>query len=255
MKNFENRIASEIQKNNEKTGYIIQQSRLAQMGEMISMIAHQWRQPLSSISAISGTLTLDIVMDNYKEEFFKERLESIGELSQHLSSTIDDFRNFFKEDKVEQTLDIRSIIDDSLNIIGEAIKNRDINLTVEYIDNPMITSRINEIKQVIMNIIKNAEDILLENNIQEAKIWIKTSLQDSNACITIEDNAGGVPQDIIEQIFDPYFSTKKSKDGTGLGLYMSKIIIEDHCNGNLKVQNSNYGATFTISLPINSREH
>ena len=247
---LENRIEKEIQKNNEKTGYIIQQSRLAQMGEMISMIAHQWRQPLSSISAISGTLTLDIMMENYNDKFFKEKLDSIGQLSQHLSKTIDDFRGFFKEDKKEEVSEVKNIIDDSIAIIGQALISKNINLSVEYIDNPKIKSHLNELKQVVLNLLKNAEDILLEKNTTDAKIWINVSTQDSKACITIEDNAGGVPEDIIEKIFDPYFSTKKAKDGTGLGLYMSKTIVKEHCNGELSLENTQNGASFTIKIPL-----
>ena len=247
-------------KENEKTikdqeKMMIIQSRQAVMGEMISMIAHQWRQPLSSISAISGTLTLDVMMDKYKKDFFQEELESISQLSQHLSKTIDDFRDFFKEGKKEEVSEVKNIIDDSIAIIGQALINRNINLSVEYIDNPKIKSHINELKQVILNLLKNAEDILLEQDKKDANIWINVSTEGSQACITIEDNAGGVSEDIIEKIFDPYFSTKKAKDGTGLGLYMSKVIIEDHCKGSLKVENSNRGAKFTIIIPIKNEEN
>ncbi|WP_373001364.1 ATP-binding protein [Sulfurimonas sp.] len=247
---LENRVALEIEKNNEKTGYMLQQSRLAQMGEMISMIAHQWRQPLASISAISGTLTLDLMMDNYNNKFFKDRLEAISELSQHLSSTIDDFRTFFKDDKKEEISEVKTIIDESIAIIGQTLRNKNINLIINHEGKPKIKSHLNEIKQVLLNLIKNSEDILLEKHIEEAKIWINVYTKDSQVCINIEDNAGGIPEDIVDKVFDPYFSTKKEKDGTGLGLYMSKTIIQEHCRGKLLLNNTHNGASFTIILPI-----
>ncbi|PHQ65198.1 MAG: hypothetical protein COB99_05335 [Sulfurimonas sp.] len=247
---LENKVVLEIEKNNEKTGYMLQQSRLAQMGEMISMIAHQWRQPLSSISAIAGTLTLDLMMDNYNNRFFKDRLEAISELSQHLSATIDDFRTFFKDDKKEEISEVQNIINESISIIGQTLKNKNIDLIINYEDKPKIKSHLNEIKQVLLNLMKNSEDILLEKKIEEAKIWINIHTKDSEVSINIEDNAGGIPEDIIDKVFDPYFSTKKEKDGTGLGLYMSKTIIQEHCKGKLLLKNTSNGASFTIVLPI-----
>ena len=247
---LENRVAIEIEKNDEKTSYMLQQSRLAQMGEMISMIAHQWRQPLASISAISGTLTLDIMMDNYNNDFFRERLEAISKLSQHLSATIDDFRTFFKDDKKEEVSEVKYIIDESIAIIGQTLKNKNINLIINYEAKPKIKSHLNEIKQVLLNLMKNSEDILLEKNIREAKIWINIHIKDSEVYINVEDNAGGIPEEIIDNVFDPYFSTKKEKDGTGLGLYMSKTIIQEHCHGKLLLKNTNNGASFSIVLPL-----
>ena len=233
---------------------MLQQSRLAQMGEMISMIAHQWRQPLASISAISGTLTLDIMMNNYESKFFRERLEAISELSQHLSATIDDFRTFFKDDKKEEVSEVKNIIDESIAIIGQTLKNKNIDLIINYENSPKIKSHLNEIKQVLLNLMKNSEDILLEKKVEEAKIWINVHIEDSEVCINIEDNAGGIPEDIIDKVFDPYFSTKKEKDGTGLGLYMSRTIIQEHCKGKLLLKNTSNGASFTIVLPLFSQD-
>lgn len=247
---LEKRVQEEIEKNNLSTTLMLQQSRLAQMGEMISMIAHQWRQPLASISAISGTLTLDVIMDKYNADFFEERLASIGELSQHLSSTIDDFRRFFKEDKEKNIFRIEDTINSSLKIIEEALKNNGINIEKKIEENVNINSFSNEIKQVLLNIFKNAEDVFLEKNIQNATISVHAYQKENHAYIEVEDNAGGVPEDIMQMIFDPYFSTKSKQDGTGLGLYMSKAIIEEHCAGKLMVKNTNEGACFTIKLPI-----
>ncbi len=253
-KTLENRVLQEIIKNNEKTAHMIQQSRLAQMGEMISMIAHQWRQPLSSISAISGTLSLDVMMKNYNEDFFQEQLNSIGELSQYLSQTIDDFRGFFKKDKMVEKASVDEIVNSCLHVIGLSLQNKNINVIMRIDEKSNIESYINELKQVILNILKNAEDALLENNIENATISIRGYQKELNTYIEIEDNAGGVSEEIKSRIFDPYFSTKSKKDGTGLGLYMSKIIVEEHCGGALELYNTEVGARFIIILPIKNEE-
>ncbi len=249
-KTLENIVKEKTEKNNEQTVHMIQQSRLAQMGEMISMIAHQWRQPLASISAISGTLSLDIMMKNYNEEFFEERLNSIAELSQHLSKTIDDFRSFFKNDKKREKALLQDVVDSCLQIIGHSLINKNLNLILDIEKEAIVNSYISELKQVILNILKNAEDALIEAKIEGATIWIKGYKNNSNVYLSIEDNAGGVPETIIDKVFDPYFSTKKQKDGTGLGLYMSKIIIEEHIGGTIKLTNSDVGACFTIVIPV-----
>lgn len=249
-KTLETRVKEEIGKNNDKTTQMIQQSRLAQMGEMISMIAHQWRQPLASISAISGTLSLDVMMQNYDEKFFQERLDSISELSQHLSETINDFRGFFKHDKRKEKANLGAIVDSCIQIIGPSLANKSIHFQIDIDRNVVLNSFISELKQVMLNIFKNAEDALLESKTENATVWIKGYADDNYIYISIEDNAGGISKDIANEIFDPYFSTKKQKDGTGLGLYMSKIIIEEHIGGTISFKNTDLGASFTISIPI-----
>ncbi|QSZ41611.1 PAS domain S-box protein [Sulfurimonas aquatica] len=245
------RVIKEVAKNKEKTNHMLQQSRLAQIGEMLSMIAHQWRQPLASISSITGTLSLDIMMDNYKKEFFEERLESINSLTQHLSSTIDDFRDFFKAKKETEETTLDNILNSSLAIISPVFESK--NITVEHTSSHpeiILNTYVNELRQIILNIMKNAEDVLLERKVPNAKIWIYCYKDDNYATFSIEDNAGGIPEEHIPKIFDPYFSTKHEKDGTGLGLYMSKTIIEEHCKGKLSVSNTENGAKFIIQLPI-----
>lgn len=250
---LEQRIAEEIEKNRLQTVQIMQQSRLAQMGEMLSMIAHQWRQPLASISAIASTLGIDVMMDNYQQDFFQERLESISDLSHHLSKTIDDFRGFFKEDKQKSIFFFKDVVEQSLQILGPTFKNHEINVITQYQDTHQILSYPNELKQAILNILKNAEDALLENHIENKTIHIHCYESNGYGHVKIEDNAGGIPNDILDKIFEPYFSTKLQKDGTGLGLYMSKTIIDDHCGGSLSCRNTTQGACFTISIPIDSK--
>ncbi|MDQ1244197.1 MAG: Histidine kinase [Campylobacterota bacterium] len=253
--NLKERVRAEVTKNKEKTLQIIHQSRLATMGEMLSMIAHQWRQPLASISAISGTLSLDIMMENYRADFFQKELDAIDELAQHLSSTIDDFRDFFKTDKELCHEEIKTIVEKSFKIIAPTLEAKRITFDNSIEDNIFVNTYVSEIKQVLLNIMKNAEDVLVEKKIQNPTIWIRGTENNGFAELIIEDNAGGISNEVINRIFEPYFTTKKSKDGTGLGLYMSKIIIEEHCKGKLSVENGEYGAKFTMIIPLSSESN
>lgn len=248
---LEERIKREIKKNQDKTSQLIQQSRFVQMGEMISMIAHQWRQPLTAISATTNNLLLkNMLNQKITKEELEEELRLITYYSQHLSLTIDDFRNFFKTDKQKIECQLEELIEKSINIIKTSFDSKDINLITNYKFNKTIITYSTEIQQVILIILKNAEDALLEKKLTEKKIRISTYEQTGFAIIKIEDNAGGISSDIIYKIFDPYFSTKKEKEGTGIGLYMSKIIINDHCKGKISVFNGREGAIFEIRLPI-----
>ncbi len=249
--NLEEKINEEIKKNEEKTKQLIQQSRLAQMGEMISMIAHQWRQPLTAITATTNNLQIKTLIDGKIDNLqLQEELELITNYSQHLSLTIDDFRNFFKPDKIKMESKLEDIIEKAINIIRTSIESKNINLIRNYNFNNTLFTYASEIQQVILIILKNAEDILMEKNAENKLIKINTFKKKDFAIIQIKDNGGGIDGDIINKIFDPYFSTKKSKEGTGIGLYMSKIIIDEHCLGNLSVKSNTKGATFEIKLPI-----
>ena len=247
-KQLEQKVKEEVAKNREKDRQMLHQSRLAQMGEMISMIAHQWRQPLAAISSTASTLSLDIMMDNYKKEFFEEQINNISNYSQHLSSTIDDFRDFFKNNKEKSKTTLEKVVQSTLSIIKTSLENKNISLKTNFDCNQTINSYPNELKQVVLNLIKNAEDILIEKEIKDPLILIQTFKKDGYCYLRVEDNAGGIPKDIIEKVFDPYFTTKEKRDGTGLGLYMSKTITEDHCKGELNVYNGSLGAVFEIKI-------
>ena len=250
--NLEERIKKEIEINEEKTAQLIQQSRFVQMGEMISMIAHQWRQPLTAITATTNNLLLkNILNKEISKDILEEELKLITEYTQHLSFTIDDFRNFFKSDKEKIESKLEDIIEKAINIIKTSFDSKEIQLIKNYEFNENITTYTTEIQQVILILLKNAEDALVENEIINKKIEIKTYKENDFVIIDIEDNAKGISADIIYKIFDPYFSTKKAKEGTGIGLYMSKIIIKDHCKGEITVTNSQDGANFKIKLPLN----
>ena len=242
------KVKEEEDKNKAAQQMMQQQSRLAQMGEMLSMIAHQWRQPLSAISASAAVLYIKASRDKLDKDTAIELSNKITDFSKHLSSTIDDFRDFFKSNKSKTKTNFEKIVKSVLDIVNISLEQKDIKLNINIVSLCDLETYENEVKQVILNLVKNAEDALIENSIQNAQIDIDIN----NNVLSIRDNAGGIPSDIMDKIFDPYFSTKTKKDGTGLGLYMSKTIIQEHCDGNLEVQNDEKGAKFTITLGENN---
>lgn len=242
-----------------KDKHILQQSRQAQMGEMISMIAHQWRQPLSAISTVVAGLKLKEALGKYDldtkegqqehKENLQNSLNKIEEYVRFLTVTIDDFRNFFKPDKKKEEVALIDLVNKTLNIVKKAFEVNKISLHVENKSKGTINTYSHEVMQVILNMLKNSEDVFKDKKQTDGYVKIRIYDQDDKAKIEIEDNAGGIPQEIFDKIFEPYFSTKQEKNGSGLGLYMSKTIIEEHCKGRIDVSNTNEGALFCITLP------
>lgn len=239
-------LEEEIKKNQK---LLYQQSKMAAMGEMISMIAHQWRQPITSISMAANNISADIDLQIFNEDDAKKLIQLINKQTQYLSKTIDDFRSFFKPKKNKKTLPLKEIFDETLMILSPSLQHKNIKLEIESHDSITITTHTNELTQVLINLIKNAQDAFDEkdNSIKEINIMIQTL--DNAIHILICDNAGGIPQQYLNKIFEPYFTTKQEKNGTGLGLYMSKLIVEKHLHGTLEANNSDIGACFTISIP------
>ena len=247
---LQERIKDEVEKNRQKDQMMFQQTKLAQMGEMISMIAHQWRQPLAAISATSGDLIMKIMLDACDKIYFDKKLKKIEKLSLHLSKTIDDFRNFYKKDKQKTTVKFSDVINNALNIVSVSLQNKNITLKTDFTCQKEIETYPNELQQVILNLLKNAEDVLIDKSVKNPYIHIRTYDHENYSYFVVTDNGGGIEETIMDKLFEPYFSTKLQKDGTGLGLYISKIIIEEHCDGKLIVSNTKEGAKFTIMLPV-----
>jgi PAS domain S-box-containing protein len=246
---LEDRVKQEVEKNMQKDQMLLQNSKLAIMGEMIAMIAHQWKQPLAGQRAILGTIELKRRLNNLTDDYLVTNLKDLDNICEHLANTIDDFANFFKPDKSKHIVEIKTLIDESISLISATFKNNGINLNIDCTQNIELNIFDREFKQVVINILNNAIDALLASNNKSKEINIDVSKVDEFVEIIISDNAGGIPDDVLLYIFDPYFSTK-SKNGTGLGLYMSKIIVENHLNGKLSAYNENNKAVFKIELPI-----
>jgi PAS domain S-box-containing protein len=240
-----------MKKERQKDKMMLQQSKMAIMGEMIAMIAHQWRQPLSAIKAIIQSIEFKNRLGKLTDEYLESETKKASHTVDHMSKTIDDFRNFFKTDKTETTTSIDELIHSALNFVEHSYHNNTIKVDLELKYKGTIQILSSEFMQVLMNILNNAKDALVDNDIPNRLVTITSKLEDNNIIIKIGDNAGGIPKDIINRVFDPYFSTK-SKNGTGIGLYMSKTIIDDHIGGNLSVENGEDGAIFTIKLPYKS---
>jgi len=227
---------------------MIENSRTTAMGEMISMIAHQWRQPLSVINTVIATLRIKTELGTINDEIIHSSYSKIEKTVTYLSDTIDDFRNFFKKNKEITRIKISSIFERSIRLISDDITQNGINYINELDENLEITTYENELVQTIINILKNSLDAFHENSIQNPYILIKSYEKMTHNTIEIEDNAGGIPEDIIQRITEPYFSTK-SKNGTGLGLYVCKTIVEDHLNGKLTITSKNSKTKTIIELP------
>ena len=255
---LENKVENEIEKNRLKDQQMLEQSRMAQMGEMISMIAHQWRQPLGAIASTSVDLRMKMMLESYdlddKEQqkectaYLDNKLVNVEEYVQSLTQTIDDFRNFYKPDKKQNKCTVNDPIKKSLDIIRATVVSDGIEIIESYESTLSLELFDTELMQVFLNIIKNAQDNFKEKSIESAKIMIKTIDIENGVKVQICDNGGGIPKEIIAKIFNPYFSTKSEKNGTGLGLYMSKTIIEEHHNGKLSVENRDGGACFIIEI-------
>jgi two-component system CheB/CheR fusion protein len=232
----------------QKEDLMIIQSRHAAMGEMIGMIAHQWRQPLSVISMSVNNIKLSLDLDEeIKEETLREHLKTVSDSVQHLSTTIDDFRNFFKPNKAKATIQISHLINEVNKILHINFKNNDIAFIVQNDDDYEIETFANELLQVILNLVNNAKDILKEQKTKNPRIVLTTSQTNESYTLSVCDNGGGIPTNILHKIGKQYFTTK-SDNGTGLGLYMSLVIVEQHLNGSLTWENREDGACFTVSI-------
>ena len=247
-------VQMDITEQNIQDRLFLMQTRQAQMGEMISMIAHQWRQPLAAISATAATLELKFALQSFdlntkegqeaQAEYCNKYLGKIGDYTSALSTTIDDFRNFYKPDKKANFIKFSDVAQKSMNLIRASLLTDDIEIIERYDSTEPIELYDSEMLQVILNILKNAHDNFLETKVKEPKITITTT----NNTLTICDNGGGIDDDALLHIFEAYFSTKDEKNGTGLGLHMSKTIVETHHHGSLRAINTEDGVCFKIEI-------
>jgi len=249
---LERRVQEEVAKNREKDHLLIQQSRLAAMGEMIGNIAHQWRQPLNALGLLLANIKDAYHYNELTEAYLDEAADKGRQLVQRMSTTIDDFRNFFKPNREKRLFSPRKALDETLAVIETSLRSHNIQLRVEDGEDVKVLGFPNEYSQVLLNILGNAKDVLLERRVEPGEIDVRLTAADGLVSVAIADNGGGVKEEIIEKIFDPYFTTRAK--GTGIGLYMSKMIIENNMNGEIRVHNTNVGAEFEIIVPMIENE-
>jgi len=247
--NLQDEVAREVEKNREKDRHLFRQSRLAQMGEIIAMIAHQWRQPLNNLSLGNQMIVSKYQRGKLDDETMDLFDQKSKKLIKHMSTTIDDFRNFFRSDKEKKDFSINETIESVLNIAGPMADVENVKIEFDANKSYCTLGYPNEFSQAVLNIINNAKDAFAEQELEEKYIRISIEETEENITISIDDNAGGIPEAIINKIFDPYFSTKENKNGTGLGLYMVKMIIVDHMHARVTVYNTREGTCFKIILP------
>jgi signal transduction histidine kinase len=248
---LENRVEREIIKRREKEQLLIQQSRLAAMGEMIESIAHQWRQPLNIIGLAVADINVKRELGLIENYDFDKNTNLINNNLAFMSNTIDDFRNFFNKDKESISFDPVQPIQEIFNLLGEQLRYANITYLVDKNCDVEIYGVVNEFKQVILNLVNNAKEAIKSRSDHiGGKIEVTLHCDAIHLYIDISDSGGGVPAVIVERIFEPYFTTKLHNKGTGIGLYMSKVIIEQHFEGTLSVSNSDEGAIFTLTMAL-----
>ena len=237
-------------KDKEQQITILNQSRLVQLGEMISMIAHQWRQPLNALSIWKYNLISEIHNDNIDYTSVNMISSNMDVLIKNLSETIDDFRNFYKDDKELRLISLKNTIEQSVQLYKNKLDLNNIEIK-EYLDTDIqIKSIDSQIRQIMLALISNAKDALIESNKENKTLSISLYKEDNNAVIEVKDNANGIPIEIQNKIFDPYFSTKKDKNGTGMGMYMIKMLLNQSLNGSIDFTSDETGTAFFIKLPI-----
>lgn len=245
---LEIRVQERTAKLREMDEILLKQSRHATMGEMTSNIAHQWRQPLNSLGLMLQLLPMKYETKKFDLSYLQSTVESAMKTIQHMSQTIDDFRCIFKPDKEKETFNIDASLNKTIGLIEESFKELNINIDIYSQKEITIEGYPNEFAQALLNILQNARDILIEKQIKKPRIIVTLNKENDKAVLTIADNAGGIPEDFIDKVFDPYFSTKGPEQGTGIGLFMCKAIIEKNMGGKLTVKNSDLGAEFKIEV-------
>jgi signal transduction histidine kinase len=245
---LEQRVEEETRKNREKDYLLIQQSRQAEMGEMLSIIAHQWRQPLNNIGLYAQVLAETCRRGELDADCLDGTVKNILDLLRHMSRTIDDFRNFLKPERKRTPFNIRETIDRTCGLISESFRVHGIRVEIEGERDLVVTGYPNEYAQAVMTILNNARDALVERRVGSPRIGIRIASEGKRSVVTIADNAGGIAEELLDRIFEPYFTTREGDKGTGIGLYMSQAIIVKSMQGRLSVRNTPEGAEFRIEV-------
>ncbi len=250
--NYKNAIISETEKSKKQLLLIQHQNKLASMGEMLGNISHQWKQPLNTLGISISKMILLEETGKLTKEIMLKSFERMERNIEYLSKTIDVFRDFFKPAQSIERFNLENEIRNVVYITQDSFEDKKIDLFYICEKEVYVKGDKKKLEQVFLNILNNAKDAIVLNEIKQGKVQIKSVLQKDKVKVTIQDNAKGIPNDIKEKIFEPYFTTKSQSKGTGVGLYMSQIIIENNFQGELSFENENEGAKFTIIIPLDS---
>jgi predicted ATPase/signal transduction histidine kinase/tRNA A-37 threonylcarbamoyl transferase component Bud32 len=248
---LEQRVAEAVAQNREKDHLLMQQSRLAMMGEMINNIAHQWRQPLNALGLVLGNLEDAARFNDLTEDYLKKQIAEGWCYIQKMSSTINDFRNFFRPNKQPEIFSLKTAIAGAVALVDASFKAHCIDLIIDAPKDLHLTGFPNEYSQVLLNLLTNAKEAILAHCDNGGQILVQLSCENDCAQVKVTDTGGGIDEKILSRLFEPYFSTKET--GTGIGLYMSKMIIENSMNGQISFRNLPQGAEFTITMPLNMK--
>lgn len=252
---LEKMFQKEVDENSKKEALMVYQSRLAAMGEMIGNIAHQWRQPLSGLGLIFSNIEDAHHYGELTEEYLSGLIQKSKKLIRRMSQTIDDFRYFFNPKSEEAAFSVKENIGSTIDFLDEHLRLNQIDLNIYVTEDGMIYGHANQYSQMIFNIVQNAVDALIENRLNGRRIDIRIFASGCNQIVEIEDNAKGIDESIIDDVFEPYFTTKAKGKGTGLGLYMSKVIIEKNFHGHIDIANQNDGLCLSITVPRNGVDY
>lgn len=247
-KNLETRVVEMVAESRRKDQEMIRQNSLAAMGEMINNIAHQWRNPLNNIALIIQNLEQEYDCGTLTSEEMHREIHKTMDVILQMSETIDDFRNFFRIDKKKCGFLIREAVNRTLSLVSATLKSCCMQVEIKNNDDVTVVGYQNEYSQVLLNIISNSCDACIENSVTDPRIIIQISQENEHSVLYVRDNCGGIPDDVIHKIFDPYFTTRDPDKGTGIGLYMSKMIIEQNMCGHLTASNVDGGAEFRIKV-------
>lgn len=232
----------------QKDRMMMQQSRQAAMGEMIGNIAHQWRQPLNTLGLLIQQLPCFYDTPDFTRDFVNSNTDESMKLIEHMSQTIDDFRNFFRPDREKSSFDVKKLVLKTISLIEASFITQNISITKDLEDNLFVSGYPNEFSQVLLTLLNNAREAYAGKEIKKAVVAIRSFRENDLVVVTVTDNAGGIQELIMDRIFEPYFTTKGSGGGTGIGLYMSKTIIQNNMNGSLTARNTDNGAEFRIAI-------
>jgi C4-dicarboxylate-specific signal transduction histidine kinase len=250
--NLEEKIKEEVEKNRDKDRLLFQQSRLASMGEMMGNIAHQWRQPLSELGIILYKMKkiFKRCIDE-DDEKFSNSYEEAKKVIKKMSDTIEDFRNFFNPHRPKEVFRMKNALEEAMLVMQGTLQRHEIKLDVNYSNIVWIEGYLSEFSQVLINLLNNSKDAFNKKSVDNRVINLEIKkIEDNYAMISFKDNAGGIDEEVLDKIFEPYFTTKHASLGTGLGLYMSRMIVQNSMGGTLEAKNCDDGVCFYIKVPV-----